>query len=103
MKLDHIAINVDNVFKAVEYYGRTYNAITLYEDLSWAMLKIGDTKIALVLSEEHKPHIAFKCSSFDDFPDGSEIRIHRDGSYYSYQTDPSGNVVERIYYPEEST
>ena len=100
MKLDHIAINVSSIFNAVSYYKDTYSANVLYEDSSWAMLEIGDTKIALVLEEQHKPHIAFKCNSFDDFPDGSEVKMHRDGSFYTYESDPFGNVIERIYYPE---
>lgn len=100
MKLDHVAVVVNNVFKAIPYYKEAYSAIVIYEDPSWAMLQIGDTKIALVTKEEHKPHIAFRCDSIEDFPEGSEIKVHRDGSFYSYQEDLDGNVIERIYYPK---
>jgi len=102
MKLDHIAINVYSIFNGVSYYKDTYNAEVIYEDSSWAMLKIGDTKIALVLEGQHKPHIALECFSFDDFPDGCEINMHRDGSFYTYISDPYGNIIEKIYYPKES-
>ena len=102
MKLDHAAINVSSIFNAVSYYKDTYGAEVTYEDSSWAMLKIGDTKIALVLENQHRPHIAFQCNSFDDFPNGSEVKMHRDGSFYSYESDPYGNVIERIYYPKDS-
>ena len=33
--------------------------------------------------------------------DLNEINKHRDGSLYNYITDPWGNTVELIYYPEE--
>ena len=101
MKLDHIAINVSSILNATSYYKEKNGAKVDYEDSTWAMLKIGDTKLALVLEEQHRPHLAFECSSFDDFPDGSEIKLHRDGSYYTYESDPYGNVIERNYYPEK--
>lgn len=100
MQLDHIAINVENIEKASEWYQKSLDARILYKDETWAMLDVGGTKIALTISKQHPPHFAFTLHSLDDFPPGEEIRYHRDGSAYLYIEDPDGNTIEYVYWPE---
>jgi len=102
MQLDHIAINVENIEKASEWYTKNLGAKIEYIDETWAMLDVGGTKIALTVSRQHPPHFAFTLKSLDDFPAGEEIRYHRDGSAYLYIEDPDGNTIEYVYWPESS-
>jgi catechol 2,3-dioxygenase-like lactoylglutathione lyase family enzyme len=97
MKIHHVAVKSRNIPATIEWYRKNFKAEVDYIDDSWAMLSIGDTKLALVTPSQHPNHIAIEIESFNDFPDGSEVKQHRDGSWYSYDADPDGNVVEFIY------
>jgi catechol 2,3-dioxygenase-like lactoylglutathione lyase family enzyme len=98
MKLDHVALNVENISSAVEWYGKEYDGKTLYQDETWALMLIGDTKIAFTISSHHPAHIGFCVDSISSFPEGAEVKSHRDGSTYCYRSDPWGNVIEFIKY-----
>jgi len=98
MEFDHVAINVDDVERAVEWYQQNLHAHVEYRDNTWAMLKIGDVRVALTKPTEHPSHIAVKIDSLNEFPQGCEIKTHRDGSLYSYCKDSEGNTVEWIYW-----
>lgn len=87
----HAAISVENVAIAIQWYTSTLSASVLYEDDTWALLEIGDTRIALVIPEEHPPHLAFEWSGAGDF--GSLVD-HRDGTSSLYIEDPFGNKIE---------
>lgn len=95
MGIDHVAINVQNIAQSVDWYVNTFEASVDYQDETWAMLKIGESKIALTLKGHHPPHIAIKVSNFSK---SDTIREHRDGSKYVYKSDPDGNIVELISY-----
>ena len=95
MKLDHVAIQVKNLVQSIEWYQENLNAKINYQDETWAMLEIGDLKLALTLPYQHPPHVAFEVQNLKDFPPG-EIKYHRDGSAYLYVEDPAGNIVEYI-------
>ena len=98
MKFDHIALNVKNIHTSVVWYKENMKADVEYEDQTWAMLAVDGIKIALTLEGHHPSHIAFQVDSLSDFPDGCEIKQHRDGSWYYYDRDLSGNVIEWIKY-----
>ena len=100
MQLDHMAINVEDIKKSIEWYRIRLGAKIEYEDETWAMLRVGSTKIALTISQQHPPHIAFNVQSLDMLP--GEPRFHRDGSAYVYEQDPDGNTIEYIYWPPKS-
>ena len=100
MKIHHVAINVKDIKKSVEWYVKNMHATVEYEDDTWAMLGFGDTKLALTIRSQHPRHIGFKINSFNDFGEGVEIKLHRDGSYYLYLEDPDGNVLEKLYWDE---
>ena len=101
MKLDHVAIIVNNIDESVLWYEKNLDAVRLYSDESWGVVRVGDTKIALVILNTHPSHIGFKVESPDEFPcKNEEIKSHRDGSRYHYKSDPSGNVIEWIFWPD---
>ena len=102
MQLDHIAINVEEIKTASDWYTKNLGAKIDYIDETWAMLDINGTKLALTVSLQHPPHLAFTLQSLEDFPKGEEIRYHRDGSAYLYIEDPDGNTIEYVYWPESS-
>ncbi len=102
MQLDHVAINVQDINKSVQWYVLNLKATISYLDETWAMLKIGNTNLALTVSSQHPPHVAFCINDMSEFPGPlGKISTHRDGSTYQYIKDPSGNVVEYIYWPNK--
>ena len=98
MQFDHIALKVSNIKEAVSWYCDNTNASIVYQDDTWSLMKVGEAKVALVLNDTHPSHFALRVESKDEL---QEINKHRDGSLYNYITDPWGNTVELIYYPEE--
>ena len=100
--LDHIAINVKNIAESVSWYTQRFGFEVAYIDDTWAMMKKGDLKLALTISRQHPPHIAFRVEREEDLPEDNP-REHRDKTKYVYETDPDGNVIEWIWYPEELT
>ena len=91
-KIDHIAVVVNDIKESVAYYVDNYDCMILHCDESWGYLQFDNTKLALVLKDEHPPHIAFEV-------DEVEGKTHRDGSISKYIEDPSGNKIELIEYP----
>ena len=96
MKLDHVAINVKDINESVRWYVEKLQAKIKYQDETWAMLDCGGIKLALTISEQHPPHIAFCVENLQDIPGAP--KYHRDGSAYVYNTDPDGNVIEYVYW-----
>ena len=96
--LDHIALNVANIEKSVKWYQDNLNFEVEYLDSTWAMLRKGQTKLALTVASQHPPHVAFRVDELKDMPEGN-IGEHRDGSKYLYKEDPDGNVFEWVFYP----
>ena len=97
-KLDHVALNVKNLKRAVKWYTEKGFAVE-YEDETWAMLKLNDFCLALTIPDQHPPHIAFTVDDIHEMP-GGEIREHRDGSKYLYCDDSEGNTIEYIFWPD---
>jgi catechol-2,3-dioxygenase len=101
MQFDHIALNVKSIYESVAWYCNKLKANVEYQDETWAMLTVGGLKVALTKNDHHPPHLALKVESINDFPDGCEIKSHRDGSWYYYDRDLDGNVIEWITYPQK--
>ena len=98
MILDHIAITVADIKASVSWYKHHLNAEVAYVDDTWAMLKLGNTKLALTIASQHPPHLAFAVDSVEKIP--SPDGTHRDGSVYQYIKDLDGNTIEYVYYPQ---
>lgn len=106
-ELDHVAIQTEDVPASVEYYVQNFGAQILYADSTWAFLKVGQGKVALVTPSQHPPHIALRVdeSTLEAAAKqaGKPIDKHRDGTTGIYMDDPSGNVIELICYPPGET
>jgi catechol 2,3-dioxygenase-like lactoylglutathione lyase family enzyme len=106
IQFDHIAITSENISDSLAFYKHHFpEAVILYEDKTWGFLKIGDLKLALVTPGEHPPHICYRVDSKEELQkyaeeSRGEIKIHRDKSESFYLSDPSGNAIEIIWYPE---
>ena len=100
MKIDHIAVQVDNIYEACEWYYGHFGANVSYFDQSWALLEFNNVKLALVLPNQHQNHIAVEVNP-KKYPN-LDFKQHRDGSSYHYLTDPWGNCVELISYGPNS-
>jgi catechol 2,3-dioxygenase-like lactoylglutathione lyase family enzyme len=106
-EMDHVAIPTRDIPATADYYVRNFGAEILYADKTWAFLRIGQGKLALVTPEQHPAHVALRV----DMPAlvaaaakaGKPIDQHRDGTQGIYLNDPAGNVIELIYYPPGGT
>jgi len=99
--LDHVALNVRDINKSASWYKEHLGAEVIYVDDTWAMLQVGESKLALTVESQHPPHLGFVVSELSDIP-SSDLAYHRDGSAYLYVTDPDGNTIEFLYYPHAS-
>jgi len=101
--LDHVAIQTPDITGTAAFYVNEFGAEILYQDASWAFLRLGQGKIALVTPQQHPPHIAMRASPEDlqiaAEKHGQKIASHRDGTRGIYLKDPAGNTVELICYP----
>jgi catechol 2,3-dioxygenase-like lactoylglutathione lyase family enzyme len=89
----HVAIAVQDVQSAVDWYRTNFRCKVSYQDDTWAMLDFANLKLALVIPRQHPPHLAFV------HPDASHfgtLQTHRDGTRSCYVRDPAGNSVELL-------
>ena len=100
MKIDHIAVQVEDIYEGCEWYREHFGANVLYFDQTWALLGFDNIKMALILPNQHQNHVAIEVNP-KKYPN-LEFKQHRDGSNYHYLTDPWGNCVELINYGPNS-
>lgn len=107
MEFDHIAFPATDIALSVEWYVTKFGAEILYQDKTWAFLRLGGVKLALVTPTQHPPHVAVKVDAAQlesaAKQAGVEIDKHRDGTAGIYIYDPFGNAVELIHYPPGQT
>ena len=89
--LHHVAIQVENIARALKWYSENFNAEIVYLDDTWAMLRFENIYLALVIPGQHPPHIAIEHENAEAF--GTLIR-HRDGTESIYINDSEGNTLE---------
>jgi len=94
--IHHVAIPVPNVAQAVEWYTSRFNCRVEYLDDTWALLAFANTKLALVLPQEHPSHFALSRPDAHKFGD---LVTHRDGLNSVYITDGFGNSIEVMEEP----
>lgn len=92
-KMHHIAVQVTDIQKSIEWYKTKFACEIEYNDDSWALLKFSNIKVALVSENEHPPHYAIERDSISEF--GKETP-HRDGTSSVYIEDPDGNTIEML-------
>ena len=107
LEFDHVAVPSNDIAASVSWYQEKLGAQVLYQDKTWAFLKIGGAKVAIVTPTQHPPHLAVSVdaeqlqSAAHDA--GLSIDGHRDGTRGIYLHDPFGNAVELIHYPQGKT
>lgn len=106
-EMDHVALQTPDVATSVAYYVETFGAQVLYQDATWAFLKLGQGKLALVTPAQHPPHVALRVdeATLEAAAQkvGKAVDLHRDGTKGIYVSDPNGNVIELICYPPGET
>ena len=106
-EMDHVAVPARDIAASVEWYVQTLGATVLYQDGTWAFLKLGQGKLALVTPSQHPPHAAVRVSEAAlkqaAAEAGKAVDTHRDGTKGIYVSDPDGNQVELICYPPGKT
>jgi catechol 2,3-dioxygenase-like lactoylglutathione lyase family enzyme len=107
MTIDHVAVPSKDIAASVNWYVSRLGASILYRDATWAFLKMGNTKIAIVRPEQHPPHVAVSVTESElekwATEAGMKIDLHRDGTKGIYISDPGGNAIELICYPPGQT
>lgn len=98
MKLDHVALQVEDPTLAANWYKEKFDADILYCDKTWSFVQLDNIKIAFVIKTQHPAHIAFEVQEFEP---SDKVKQHRDGSCSIYKRDPWGNIIEYIKYPSE--
>ena len=101
--IDHIAIKVDDLEAAEEWYCNNLRAEVTFRDEKYVRIKVENTNIALI-DKKHYPweHIAILIENKEDLPHKlGETIEHRDGTVGVYVKDPFGNYLEYIWYSEE--
>lgn len=96
-KIHHIAIQVDDVSSAVDWYQNRFDVAVSYQDETWAMLNFDNISLAIVVPGQHPPHIAIQNQQAERF---GKLKPHRDGTESVYIKDPFDNAVEIIKLPE---
>ena len=92
-KIHHVAVQVDDIKKAVEWYRAQFDITVSYQDETWAMLEFDNLSLALVIPSQHPNHFAIENNEAEKF---GELTPHRDGTASIYINDPFGNAVEII-------
>lgn len=97
--IHHVAIQVDDIERALKWYSKNFNAETVYLDDTWAMLRFKNIYLALVIPGQHPPHIAIEHEGAEAH--GTLIK-HRDGTESIYINDSEGNTLELMKPVNES-
>jgi catechol 2,3-dioxygenase-like lactoylglutathione lyase family enzyme len=110
-QLGHVAIRVEDIPKAVEFYQKL-GMVNVWQDPDWAYMKAGEDGLAL-LGPGYRaagPHFGFVFDSIEELQQEhqrlksqgilvGEIHSHRDGTASFYGKDPDGNLFEFLYEP----
>ncbi len=92
-KIRHIAVQIEDVKSAVDWYREQFDVEVTYQDETWAMLKFDNISLAIVVPGQHPPHFAIENEQAEKY---GELTTHRDGTASIYINDPFGNAVEII-------
>ena len=100
--IDHIAILVDNLDTAEEWYTQKLAGKVTFRDSKYIRVSVSNTNIALI-DKKHYPHAHFGIlvEKMEDLPlELGEVVYHRDGTTGVYVKDPFGNYLEYIWYSD---
>ncbi|MCA8953355.1 MAG: VOC family protein [Planctomycetes bacterium] len=89
--MHHVAVQVEDVARAVEWYRSVFACEVEYQDATWAMLAFANLRVALVVPAQHPPHLSLVRADAAKF---GPLTGHRDGTRSVYVVDPWGNSIE---------
>ncbi len=89
----HVAIQVAEIAAATGWYRSHFACEVEYQDETWALLRMANIRLALVIPGEHPPHLAIATPHAGEF---GPLTRHRDGTQSCYIRDPGGNVLEML-------
>ena len=89
--LHHVAIQVSDIKRSIQWYTQNFTCEIQYQDDTWALLKFANTSLALVMPGEHPPHLAFVTPKAESL---GPLVTHRDGTRSIYIQDSESNVIE---------
>lgn len=89
--IHHVAVSVEDVAASVQWYTEKFHCRVTYQDETWALLQFANASLALVIPDQHPPHLGFESPDAEQF---GPLKLHRDGTRSIYIHDPSGNSVE---------
>ena len=92
-ELHHVAIQVQDISRAVSWYCDKFRCEVSWQDETWALLRFANTSLAFVLPGAHPPHLAFSMEEADQL---GPLQPHRDDTRSLYINDSEGNVIECI-------
>ena len=101
--VDHIAILVDDLAVAEEWYTDKLSGKVTFRDPKYIRMRVSNVNIALI-DKKHYPyaHFGILVEKIEDLPlELGESVYHRDGTVGVYVKDPFGNYLEYIYYSDE--
>lgn len=103
MKIDHVAVLVDDLEVSQKWYEERCGAKLIFKDHKYRRMQVQNTTIALISKHYYEhAHIGLLVENYGDLPsDIGELVHHRDGTTGCYVTDPDGNVVEFIHYDRD--
>ena len=78
----------------IKWYNEKFSYSLIYQDQTWVLLKFDNISLALVTKGQHPNHFAIIDPTIKS---DNKAKKHRDGIYFKYENDPSGNVIERIH------
>ena len=96
-KIHHLAIQVEDIGKSVDWYKENFDIQVSYQDETWAMIDFENTSLALVIPEQHPFHFAIESEEASSY---GELTKHRDGTASVYIKDIDGNNIEMIKLPD---
>jgi catechol 2,3-dioxygenase-like lactoylglutathione lyase family enzyme len=102
-KIDHIAVLVDDLDAAEEWYTAKLDGVVTFRDEKYTRIQVANTNIALVDKKHYShAHFGILVEDIKDLPTQEGITIHhRDGAVGVYVEDPFGNYLEYIWYSDD--
>jgi len=89
--IHHVGIPVKNIKRVVERYTKRFQCEIVYQDEIWAMIGFENINLAIVVQEQHPPHVAFEPENAEEY---GPLKDHRDRSRSTYIEDSENNTVE---------
>lgn len=101
--VDHIAILVDDLARAQEWYTEHLGATVSHKDDKYVRLKTENVNIALIDRKYYEhAHFAILIENKEELPiEKGKVVEHRDGTIGVYVKDPFGNYLEYIWYSDK--